>query len=66
MFYNGLLVAEWTGLKHRELGAFMADFRQFVEGDSNFTFDEFVILMGPKLKEFLLTHFREDWNERKK
>ena len=66
IFYNGILVSEWTGLKHRELGEFMADFRNFVEGDSSFTFDEWVILMGPKMKEFLITYIREDWNERKK
>ena len=62
VFFDGYRVSEWTGLSGKELGAFLDDFRAFVEGDSVLTFSEFVIMMQGGIRQFALDFYKQ-WKE---
>ena len=66
LFWNGGLVMNWTGLKGKELGEFITEFRTFVEGDSTLSFNEWAILMGCKAKDFTLDFYVNDWKDQKR
>ena len=66
LFWNGGLVMNWTGLKGKELGEFITEFRTFVEGDSTLSFNEWAILMGCKAKDFTVDYFVNYWKDQKR
>ena len=61
-FFDGVRVMEWTGLSGKELGAFLDDFRVFIEGDSVLTFSEFVVMMQGNIRQFAMDFFNQ-WKE---